>query len=121
MASCLVVDDSRVVRAVARRILEELKLDVTEAENGQVALQRCEDQMPDAVLLDWNMPVMDGIDFLKRLRSGGYEKQPIVVFCSTARELEQIQTAIEAGADEYIMKPFDQEIVQSKLQEAGVI
>jgi two-component system chemotaxis response regulator CheY len=64
MPTCLVVDDSRVVRAVARRILEELQLDVSEAENGQVALDQCSDSMPDAILLDWNMPVLDGIGFL---------------------------------------------------------
>ena len=121
MPSCLVVDDSRVVRAVARRILEELNIDVSEAENGEVALHSCNDNMPDVVLLDWNMPVMDGLGFLKILRSTPYEKQPVVVFCTTERDLNNIRVAIEAGADEYIMKPFDQEIIQSKFHEAGVI
>ena len=121
MPSCLVVDDSRVVRTVARRILEELKVDVTEAENGQVALDRCHDSMPDVVLLDWNMPVMDGMGFLKALRAETHAKQPIVVFCTTERSLNHIRQAIEAGADEYIMKPFDQEIVLSKFQEAGIL
>lgn len=121
MPSCLVVDDSRVVRAVARRILEELEMDVTEAENGQVALDRCNDAMPDVVLLDWNMPVMDGMGFLQNLRAGDHAKQPIVVFCTTERSLDHIRKAIEAGADEYIMKPFDQEIVQSKFEEAGIL
>jgi len=121
MPSCLVVDDSRVVRAVARRILEEMQVDVTEAENGQVALDRCNEGVPDAVLLYWNMPVMDGIGFLKALRAAPHEKQPIVVFCTTERDLNNIRVAIEAGADEYIMKPFDQEIVQSKFQEVGIL
>ena len=121
MPTCLVVDDSRVVRAVARRILEELQMDVSEAENGQVALDQCADSMPDAILLDWNMPVLDGIGFLKELRARPVVNQPIVVFCTTERDMTKIQRAIEAGADEYIMKPFDQEIVQSKLVEAGVL
>ena len=68
MAYCLIVDDSSVVRAVARRILEELKFDVDEAENGQIALDRCGADMPDLVLLDWKMPVLDGLGFLKELR-----------------------------------------------------
>ena len=121
MASCLIVDDSRVVLAVARRILEDLNIDVLEAENGEDALVRCAEDKPDVVLLDWNMPVMDGMGFLKSLRSGENTAQPIVVFCTTERSLDHIRRAIEAGADEYIMKPFDQEIVQSKFQEAGVI
>ena len=69
MAYCLIVDDSRVVRAVARRILEELKFDVDEAENGQIALDRCSADMPDLALLDWKMPVLDGLGFLKELRA----------------------------------------------------
>ena len=68
MKHCLVVDDSSVIRKVARRILEGFDFKITEAEDGQKALAICTDAMPDAVLLDWNMPVMDGFDFLKELR-----------------------------------------------------
>lgn len=121
MAYCLIVDDSRVVRAVARRILEELKFDVDEAENGQIALDRCGADMPDLVLLDWKMPVLDGLGFLKELRARPNGMTPKVVFCTAESDLPSIQAAIDAGADEYIMKPFDQEIVQSKLMEAGII
>jgi len=98
-----------------------LHVEVDEAENGQVALDRCRDAMPDVVLLDWNMPVMDGMGFLKSLRAEPDVKQPVVVFCTTERSLKHIRQAIEAGADEYIMKPFDQEIVQSKFEEAGIL
>jgi len=121
MASCLIVDDSRVVRAVARRILEDLNLDVLEAENGEAALAQCNTAMPDVILLDWNMPVMDGMGFLKSLKAEDHTQKPIVVFCTTERSLDHIQRALDAGADEYIMKPFDQEIVQSKFREVGVI
>ena len=69
MRSCLVVDDSRVVRMVARRILEQLGFATAEAANGQEALDACGTRLPDAVLLDWNMPVMNGLDFLLELRS----------------------------------------------------
>lgn len=121
MAYCLIVDDSRVVRAVARRILEELKFEVGEAENGQVALDRCAADMPDLVMLDLNMPVLDGISFLRELRARPNGDHPKVVFCTADSNLPSIEKAIEAGADEYIMKPFDQEIVRSKLIEAGII
>ncbi len=68
MKSCLIVDDSRVVRKVARRILEELEFAIEEAADGQLAMAVCQRRMPDAILLDWNMPVMNGIDFLRALR-----------------------------------------------------
>ena len=68
MKSCLIVDDSKVIRMVARKMLEDLNFEIEEAENGQKALDACLRKMPDAILLDWNMPVMSGIDFLKELR-----------------------------------------------------
>jgi len=98
MTSCLIVDDSRVVRAVARRIVEDLNMEAYEAENGQVALERCQTDMPDVVLLDWNMPVMDGLGFLKQIRSEAHARQPVVVFCTSERSLDHIRQAIDAGA-----------------------
>ena len=120
MKSCLVVDDSKVIRKVARHILETLNFSVDEAEDGREALSRCEESMPDVVLLDWNMPVMGGMDFLKALRQANYAVQPKVVFCTTENDAAHIRAAIEAGADEYVMKPFDRETLESKLQIVGV-
>jgi two-component system chemotaxis response regulator CheY len=120
MKSCLVVDDSKVIRKVARHILETLNFSVDEAEDGREALSRCEAQMPDVVLLDWNMPVMGGMEFLRNLRLTQYEAQPKVVFCTTENDLAHIRAAIEAGADEYVMKPFDRDTLHSKLQIVGV-
>lgn len=120
MKTCLVVDDSRVIRKVARRILEDMAFEVTEAEDGSVALRTCQQKMPDAVLLDWNMPVMSGIDFLKELRKTPGGNDPVVVFCTTENDMSAIVEAMEAGANEYIMKPFDSEIVQSKFSEVGL-
>ena len=119
--SCLVVDDSKVVRRVARKILEELDFSVDEAADGQIALDHCVNAMPDAILLDWNMPVMNGIEFLRELRVREDGDQPIVGFCSTENDINFIQEAISAGANEYIMKPFDREIVQSKFAPAGIL
>ncbi len=121
MKTCLVVDDSRVIRKVARRILEELDFEVVEAVDGQDALDACDRDMPDAVLLDWNMPVMDGLEFMKRLRAQEGVEQPIVVFCTTENDMAHIRTAIEAGANEYIMKPFDREIIEAKFVQVGLI
>jgi two-component system chemotaxis response regulator CheY len=118
--TCLVVDDSRVVRLVARRILEANHFAVRESEDGARALAACREQMPDAVLLDWNMPVMDGISFLRALRAEFGPDHPIVVFCTTESEMQFVEKAIEAGAQEYIMKPFDEEIVMGKFAQVGL-
>ena len=121
MKRCLVVDDSRVVRMVAKKILEALNFEVEEAENGKMALDACMRQMPDAVLLDWNMPVMNGIDFLRQLRGVAGGTAPVVVFCTTENDVHHIQEALAAGANEYIMKPFDRDIIQAKFSQVGLI
>ena len=117
----LVVDDSKVIRKVAGRIMQSLGFVTREAENGVEACAACRAMMPDAILLDWNMPVMDGLEFLSRLRKMPGGMTPKVVFCTTENEVAQITRALAAGADEYIMKPFDKEIVRSKLQEVGLL
>jgi two-component system chemotaxis response regulator CheY len=121
MKHCLVVDDSRVVRKVARKILEELKFEISEAEDGKIALDACRAVMPDAILLDWNMPNMTGIEFLRALRKETGGDKPIVLFCTTESDMPFISQAIEAGAYEYIMKPFDKEIIESKFSEVGLV
>ncbi len=118
--TCLVVDDSRVVRKVARRILESNGFAVAEAEDGADALANCRRAMPDAVLLDWNMPVMNGIEFLRALRSEFGADHPKVVFCTTESEMSFIEEAIMSGAQEYIMKPFDEEILMGKFAQLGL-
>ena len=120
MRTCLVVDDSRVIRKVARRILEDMSYEVSEAADGVEALAWCRACMPDAVLLDWNMPVMSGIDFLRRLRVEPGGDAPVVVFCTVENDLDHIREALACGASEYIMKPFDGDIIADKLVEAGL-
>jgi two-component system, chemotaxis family, chemotaxis protein CheY len=119
--ACLVVDDSGVVRKIARRIAEELGFVVTEAEDGQKAYEACQKTMPEAILLDWNMPIMSGIEFLEKLRQMPNGTYPKVVFCTTENDMAHIQRAMIAGANEYIMKPFDTEIVKSKFEQIGLI
>lgn len=121
MKSCLVVDDSKMIRRVAIRIIKELKFEAFEANNGREALSHCSNAMPDAILLDWQMPEMDGLEFLIKLRDLPDGNKPIVVFCASERNPDRILEALDAGADEYIMKPFDSDIIESKLYEAGLM
>ena len=121
MKSCLVVDDSKVIRLVARKILENLNFEVVEAEDGQQAIDACKKRMPDAILLDWNMPVKSGLEFLKELREADGGDSPIVVFCTTETEMNRIVEAMSAGANEYIMKPFDSEILETKFAQVGLL
>lgn len=121
MKNCLVVDDSKVIRKVARHILESLDLSVSEAVDGQDALTQCEASAPDVVLLDWNMPVMDGLEFLKAARAEFGPDEPLIMLCTTESEFDRIVTALSAGAQEYIMKPFDDAILTGKLVQLGLV
>jgi two-component system, chemotaxis family, chemotaxis protein CheY len=121
MKRCLIVDDSKVIRMIARNMLQEFGFETLEAENGQEALSACEAAFPDAILLDWNMPIMDGYEFLGNLRRMPGGDQPKVVFCTTENDVAHIARALHAGANEYIMKPFDKDIVTAKFQEVGLI
>ena len=116
---CLLVDDSRVIRKVAHRIIAELGYQVTEAENGEEALARCKVAMPDLILLDWEMPVMSGVEFIAALRRIEGGVTPKVVFCTSKAETNNIYQGIGAGADEYVTKPFDQQTLLAKLQRIG--
>ena len=102
-----------------RKILEELHFACSEAEDGKQAMEACAREMPNAILLDWNMPVMNGIDFLRRLRKRWRAMTPKVVFCTTENDIAHIQEALSAGANEYIMKPFDSDIIQTKFAQIG--
>ena len=119
--TCLIVEDSRVIRKVVHNIMDGLGYTSREAEQGQLAVEECQKEMPGLVLLDWNMPVMNGLDFLKALRAMPGGDAPKVIFCTTENELARIQEGLAAGADEYIMKPFDSDIVKSKLEMLGLI
>ena len=120
--SCLVVDDRKVMRKVARPIRESMAFAVDEAADGQEALTFCRANRPDVILLDWNMPVMSGMEFLGAFNDldYGHQERPRVVFCTTENSIDHIRAAIEAGADEYVMKPFDRETLEGKLQLVGI-
>lgn len=121
MNTCLIVDDSRVIRTAVRRMVESLGFATSEAADGRQALDCCNSEMPDVVLLDWNMPVMNGLEFLKALRKLPHGDEPKVVFCTTENDIPHMEQAIEAGANEYIMKPFDRDIIEAKFNLVGVL
>lgn len=120
MKHCLVVDDSAVIRKVARRMLEGFSFRVTEAEDGEQALARCRADMPDALLLDGVLPGMDGCDVVRALRQMPNGDAPKVVFCTTENNTMQVARALRAGADAHILKPFDRELMAAKLRGAGL-
>ncbi len=117
--TCLIVDDSRVIRKVSSKIAISLGYVPIEAENGEEALARCKKSMPDLVLTDWNMPEMDGIAFVAKLRAIPTPKEPVVVFCTSNGEAKDIHDGIAAGADDYIVKPFDEAALRAKLEKLG--
>lgn len=121
MKTCLIVDDSRIVRRVVRRIIESHGFSIEEAENGKQALDIVKSKPVTLILLDWNMPVMDGLEFMQHLRADSAITQPKVIFCTTENEFAKISTAISAGADEYVMKPFDETIILGKLEQLGLV
>jgi two-component system, chemotaxis family, chemotaxis protein CheY len=121
MKTCLVVDDSRVIRKVTCRILKDLSFETEEAGNGEMALIACRRKMPDVILLDWNLPLMTGMEFLRALRNETNGAHPVVLFCTTENDVAHITEALAAGADEYIMKPFDREIIEEKFAEVGLM
>lgn len=122
MKRLLLVDDSRTVRSVCRQMLSGFEMEIVDAENGAMALEIIRSQPPfDAVLLDWNMPVMDGITLLKTLKDEPLERRPVVIMCTTENDMQHISAAIESGASEYIMKPFDESVLEEKLQGTGVL
>jgi two-component system chemotaxis response regulator CheY len=120
MKHCLVVDDSRVIRAVARRILEELRYSVAEAADGMEALRVCHEKMPDLIFLDWNLPSMKGLDFIRSVRGQPNGGHPVILFCMTESDPGEIASAMAAGANEYVLKPFDGSAVRAKLADIGV-
>lgn len=115
---CMVVDDSSVVRKLCHRIVAAYGFEVIEAEDGKDALEKSAQKKPDVILLDWNMPVMDGMEFLLAYPDKGHTK---IIFCTAENDVNKIMEAMAAGADEYIMKPFDEEIVKTKFAQMGLL
>ena len=119
MSQVLIVDDSPVVRKIARRILEGMGLRTSEATDGGQALATCAFAMPDAVFFDSNVPVLDSQEFLRRLRRMPGGDRPKVVLCASEYDVAQIARAMHAGANDFIMKPFDRDLLEAKFVGVG--
>ncbi len=120
MNHCLVIDDSEVIRKVARKVLEGMHFEVSEAESGQQAIAMCKKRTPDTILLDWIMPGMSGVEFLGALRLANLAKRPFVIYATTENDQSDLTLAFTAGADDYILKPFDSQSLKAKFLEAGL-
>jgi len=117
----LVVDDSAVIRTVLTRILAGMGFEVVSAVNGKDALAKLEVvQRPDLTLVDWNMPEMNGYEFIRAVRADGRWRDMPIMMVTTETEKEQVVRALAAGANEYLMKPFTPEMVQEKLAILGI-
>jgi two-component system chemotaxis response regulator CheY len=117
----LIVDDSAVIRRVARRIFETFHFRTAEAESGAEALAECQKAMPDVILVDWRMPKMDGLEFVGALRRLPGGDSPKVLYCAVEGDAGHVARAKRAGADDYIMKPFDAEILRRKFIQNGLL
>jgi len=115
MKRCLVVDDSDVIRRIARLVLERMGWVVSEAASGSEAVDRCAADAPDLMLLDWHMPGASGHEVLGRLRTAGLAKRPYTVYCTTANDADDIARAIALGASDFVIKPFTREMLQEIL------
>ena len=118
---CLIVDDSDVIRRITKHMLNALRLDSSEAVNGHDALVLCRKAMPDAILLDWSMPVLGGLDTLQSLRRLPGGTAPVVFYCMTENDATETARALAAGATDILLKPYDREALRQKLINAGLL
>lgn len=121
MKTCLIVEDSSVIREIALRILSDLKVAATESETAVAALDHCRQAKPDVVLLDWDLPSLGALDFLRGVAQLPLEQRPVIVLCATENDPQQFTLAKAAGAAHYLLKPFDRQSIERKLAEIGVV
>lgn len=116
----LIVDDSPVIRKVANRILSDMGFVVVEAADGFEALEKCRYNMPDAILIDWDTPGMSGIEFLEQFTMIEGAQDTRVIYCTSEIMVSDMTKAKRAGANAFMMKPFNRKILSTKLEEAGI-
>lgn len=116
MACCIVADDSKIMRMLLSKIMENFGYDVIEAEDGEDLMSLCIKNTPDLIICDWHLPLIDGVDILLKIRADRKIKQPVFIFCSYVKDVDVISQALKSGADDFIMRPFDEDIIASKLK-----
>ncbi|MEZ4331014.1 MAG: response regulator [Myxococcota bacterium] len=118
----ITVDDSKTIRAIVKRTLKGVGFEVEEAEDGVQALERIKDAWPiDLAVVDWNMPNMNGLELIREIRRRPEWNDMRIMMATTESEISQMQLALDAGADEYLMKPFDREALEQKLVLLGLV
>lgn len=118
---CLIVDDSEIIREIAMRIVADLGFEPAQAENAAMAIEFCRDCKPDVILLDWDLPSMGALDFLRGAADLGYEYNPEIILCATENDLQQFTLAKAAGASHHLLKPFDKTVIEAKFREIGLL
>ncbi len=121
MPHCLIADDSKIMRMLLRKIMENFGFEVSEAEDGEDVLEQCLSVRPDIIISDWSLPLIDGIDVLYKIRADRKIKQPRFMFCSYVTDAAIIRQALDGGADDFIMRPFDEDIIAGKLAILGML
>lgn len=121
MATILVIEDSEIIRSIMRRIFEGLGHEVIEAEGPAAAIDLCVSEGPDIVFLDWDLPSLGALDFLRDMNATAPEGRPKTVLCLTENDPRQIALARAVGAPYHILKPFDPSVLHTVLLQAGVI
>lgn len=121
MQSCLIVDDSPIIRDLLSKIFKGLFFEVSVARDGEEALEVFSAKPAELIILDYNLPIVDGIDVLYTIRNMKKIEQPKIIFCTNITDVIKIDAAIKAGVDDYIIKPFDEEIIASKLKILGLV
>ena len=115
MPKCLIADSSRMIRTLLSKTMKNFAFDTIEAESGDDVYELCLSESPDLIILDYNLPILDGIDVLYKIRGNNEMKQPKIFFCSSSDEVAKLKLSVQGGADDYIMRPFDEDIIASKL------
>ncbi len=118
---CVIADVSPVIRMLLSKIIENFGYEVLEVEDGEELLEICSREQPDLIISDWALPLIDGIDVLYKIRGNRHLRQPKFIFCATVSDVENIRIALDGGADDFIMRPFDEEIIGSKLAILGML
>lgn len=116
MSICMIADDSKVIRMILSKIMNNLKYEVIEAEDGEEVVELCEIKEPNLIIMDTKLPILDGLDAMYKIREMTKIRQPKIIFCSSITDPVRIKEALDGGADDYIIKPFDEEIILSKLE-----
>lgn len=121
MPKCIIADDSKIMRMLLRKIMENFGFEVSEAEDGEEVLEQCLSERPELIISDWSLPMIDGIDVLYKIRADRKIRQPKFMFCSYVKDAAVIRQALDGGADDFIMRPFDEDIIGSKLAILGLL